>query len=880
MEYFQFGAQELLYWDDDKDKEWFVPKKFENLKQEILENKFCTLSIEQWDGLYIDAQTISESNKATEYLSYDALGDNGNYEALIEKYGIYEYTPIKINHICSILLYSNYYQLQQILISTFRRNRNESKQDYILRQSQFANWTRYLHESCKVFGKMITDKDIFYYSINSDSIDFGKSLCVSYNVPISMTRDLFVAQSYFEFDDNAINNDDKVGMLLSISKQIDFNAYYIDCGWCSDFPAEQEVLVLSIYPNLARIQSMVHISYKNNEILYNNYQFYMSAISDLQRMCNGSKASDMINRDTKIALDEMIRYRFGEPDPVDNEEKQEMKEVRLTAAETSTATKPEFVINISAAKTNVANTTGSKTATPTTQNTKTTQDTKKKDEKKPKQEEAKPKEEAKSKEEAKPTKEEKVKPKEETKPKEEAKPNEENKPKIDTKPNDAKNDKSDKSDKSAITNNNNTAESKQEEASKTESKATKTTEETKNENDDGKNKPKQKVRPKGKLKGSSDESKDKYRPKEVVFKLKAKRRRKVPDYVKNMFDEYCLTVKEINIDFSRMVSLKHGYRAWKDIFMNDDDSWMKMDILVKLFPNVTDIKIHYVPQAFTKQTIKACIEFLNCDAVTGRELEIRIYRPQKFATTMFDDDNKGADVEDFTLQNALNKYLLKKSKVGNNFKWFCRFCDDGQIPCIEIIRPHKAIERNKDLSRILNEKQINMIMELITNELKKNKDISDTWYLNLLYRASRDGFDSSIFHKACNGIGHTFSVIKSTTNEHIFGAYTSKEWGRTGKWLMDKFAFLIPIQSKDPSSKPRIINIRQGHEQYGMYLQTNGGPGFGKGDIKILNKADKSSRNTCNSNSFTFNMKPNELVGGKGAYFKVADYEVFQIAFY
>ena len=170
-------------------------------------------------------------------------------------------------------------------------------------------------------------------------------------------------------------------------------------------------------------------------------------------------------------------------------------------------------------------------------------------------------------------------------------------------------------------------------------------------------------------------------------------------------------------------------------------------------------------------------------------------------------------------------------------------------------------------------------MKLLKSELIKNKDIPSTWYLNLIYRASKDGFDAQQFHKQCDGISHTISIIKSEKG-HIFGGYTSKSWKRTGKHVMDKYAFLVLIKGENNSIKPKILNIKSGHEQYGLFLASNGGPGFGRGDIKILSQANKSSRNTCNSNSFLFNTKPNELTGGNGGYFKVYDYEVFQIAFY
>merc|ERR1712228_496125 len=349
-EYFEFGTAEFLYWDSNKENEWYIPKKYESLKEEILQNKSCPISVEQYNDLYESATNLSESTKTSQYLSYEGLEDAADdisldTQPMVDKYGIYEFTPIKLNHICSILLYCNYYQLQQVLLSTYSQNihNNESIEEWKLRHGEFANWAKYLREAVEVFGRKITEKDRFYFSINSDKIEFGKSLKVCFNVPMSMTKNIFVAQSYFEFDD-----DDKIGMLLNVTQQNNATAFYMDCDWISDFPQEQEVLVLSAYPNQARIASMVHISYKNEEMLFNNYQYYMSAIEDLERMIHGQRSSDFIDRKTKNALQQMIKHRFGESnDEKDNDdEKNQMKEVRISAAFGSSELSPKFAINI------------------------------------------------------------------------------------------------------------------------------------------------------------------------------------------------------------------------------------------------------------------------------------------------------------------------------------------------------------------------------------------------------------------------------------------------------------------------------------------------------------------------------------------------------
>jgi hypothetical protein len=47
--------------------------------------------------------------------------------------------------------------------------------------------------------------------------------------------------------------------------------------------------------------------------------------------------------------------------------------------------------------------------------------------------------------------------------------------------------------------------------------------------------------------------------------------------------------------------------------------------------------------------------------------------------------------------------------------------------------------------------------------------------LELLYKASKDGFEASKFHSHCDFKGPTISIIKSDTG-NVFGGYTTIPW--------------------------------------------------------------------------------------------------------
>ena len=59
----------------------------------------------------------------------------------------------------------------------------------------------------------------------------------------------------------------------------------------------------------------------------------------------------------------------------------------------------------------------------------------------------------------------------------------------------------------------------------------------------------------------------------------------------------------------------------------------------------------------------------------------------------------------------------------------------------------------------------------------------------LLYRASRDGWDSSSFHSICDNKGPTLTVARSEDN--IFGGYTEKSWD--GKFFVNFTEYIIGL---------------------------------------------------------------------------------------
>ena len=106
--------------------------------------------------------------------------------------------------------------------------------------------------------------------------------------------------------------------------------------------------------------------------------------------------------------------------------------------------------------------------------------------------------------------------------------------------------------------------------------------------------------------------------------------------------------------------------------------------------------------------------------------------------------------------------------------------------------------------------------------------------MELIYRGTRDGSNSNIFHNKCDNQGTTICLFKSEKG-NIFGGYTSISWSSPNsgqyKSANDSFVFtLTNIHGTAPTKYPNT------NSSYSVFHYSNYGPTFGGGfDIYISN---------------------------------------------
>jgi hypothetical protein len=153
----------------------------------------------------------------------------------------------------------------------------------------------------------------------------------------------------------------------------------------------------------------------------------------------------------------------------------------------------------------------------------------------------------------------------------------------------------------------------------------------------------------------------------------------------------------------------------------------------------------------------------------------------------------------------------------------------------------------------------------------------DKW--SLLYRATRDGFGATKFHKKCDDHPNTLTILKAKESEFIFGGFTSVSWESSNELKSDPNAFLFSLTNKD--SKPLKMKIDPIHQQSAIYCGSGYGPTFGV-DIKIFNNANTTIDSYSNLGCSYFH--PQYLYGTNevrsflaGSYnFQLVEIEVYQ----
>ncbi|CAF4683036.1 unnamed protein product [Rotaria sp. Silwood2] len=148
----------------------------------------------------------------------------------------------------------------------------------------------------------------------------------------------------------------------------------------------------------------------------------------------------------------------------------------------------------------------------------------------------------------------------------------------------------------------------------------------------------------------------------------------------------------------------------------------------------------------------------------------------------------------------------------------------------------------------------------------------------LIYKASRDGFDANAFHSRCNNKGPTMTIIQSNNN-YLFGGYTAIPWTSNNVYANDTTAFLFTLTNPH-NIPPTKYLINPDNIANAVYHHSGYGPTFGSGhDIHLANASNSNNSSYIGFPSGyldTTGKSNNTFTGARN--FIASDIEVFKLA--
>eukprot|EP01084_Bolivina_argentea_P128192 226631_1 len=292
-----FAVEHDYYWNRNdhsgyKLHQLYVSSKYDNIKQEVTQNKIETINIFAFKIAFTKSNKYTQSEK-----SKNIKAVNQAFPPFL-RYNIPENTPISQSHLLAVILYCDSNELCCAFSATFRIANPRQTLSYVHKQNQeFANWSRLLRETVEIFGCGSVKRNKFYCGMSVPMVleEFNIRLCA----PTSTSAVVEVA--------NRFGGDS--GVVIELSNNGYKYAHRLrmfDCSWISKHAHEYEVLFMGGFQRI-KIET-IRMLFSNQ-----NYHTYIKALFYFHCMLGGTimdkTTADIDENDCKI-LKNLINHRL------------------------------------------------------------------------------------------------------------------------------------------------------------------------------------------------------------------------------------------------------------------------------------------------------------------------------------------------------------------------------------------------------------------------------------------------------------------------------------------------------------------------------------------------------------------------------------------
>eukprot|EP01084_Bolivina_argentea_P108378 193698_1 len=260
-------------------RNWYIPLKYDNLKQEVTSNNICQIALPQFDILRLKAITHGGS------LYVRTINCPRRQSAAY--YDLKPGSILSTEHIIVLMLYCNFDTLSYEFSKTYRLlTKMESIEEMKLRHREYYWFGRLIRECVECFGMRCLHKktptNIHLFHGISKEVMFS-SIFASIKGPLSTSTHLAVALNFSQNDGMIMDLDmytDGWRLRFDEGNHAKNRFACFDCQFFSDYIAENEILFIGGYGNFI-INTIIKMSGINYEKYINGIrQFTYNCIVD------------------------------------------------------------------------------------------------------------------------------------------------------------------------------------------------------------------------------------------------------------------------------------------------------------------------------------------------------------------------------------------------------------------------------------------------------------------------------------------------------------------------------------------------------------------------------------------------------------------------
>eukprot|EP01084_Bolivina_argentea_P054362 99718_1 len=265
---YSFGLRYCCWSGDNCDIK--LKQKYASLKDELVSNTIYTLEANVFGSAYNKAQCLLNESNIIKNMSCRKRSGGRIYE-------IQPGSLLTINHILSIILYTDYDTLSYKFSSIFRTPQTTVSDEYLKQKGrEYYNWIKSLTETVDCFGTSLQESNVntLYHGV---SFLYFDKFIAQFDAPTSTTTKLQVATIFAKND----------GLILELSQYSQYLRYF-NCSFISNFANEDERLF--IQPPFAHKCSLKLVGIrmmKTNE----NYGYFFNVLAIFHQLINNENSS-------------------------------------------------------------------------------------------------------------------------------------------------------------------------------------------------------------------------------------------------------------------------------------------------------------------------------------------------------------------------------------------------------------------------------------------------------------------------------------------------------------------------------------------------------------------------------------------------------------